>query len=128
MKYEFEDGSMLALQHTPPVSIPKWQTTKIFFKPEEYVTVFSGRGQGAVDSIYIQTNTGRTFGPFGGSGGQQFGNLLPKGGRLIGFGGGGFGNYLPETMNQIFVYFVQGLENKKANKSNKESETKKKKA
>ncbi len=55
--------------------------------PGEYITKINGRGFAIIDQISFVTNTGRTIGPYGGSGGGPFSLSADAGYEIVGFFG-----------------------------------------
>ena len=59
----------------------------IYLTEDEYISGVEGRSGTLVDQLTFHTNKGRTFGPYGGTGGNAFNFDLPKDARLVGFYG-----------------------------------------
>lgn len=53
----------------------------------EFITYITGRAGTLIDQITFHTSMRRTFGPYGGSGGQEFEISIPSNAKVIGFTG-----------------------------------------
>ena len=59
----------------------------IDLEPGEFITYITGQAGTLIDQITVHTSLRRTFGPYGGSGGQYFELTVPPNAMIIGFTG-----------------------------------------
>ena len=63
------------------------QWSFIDLKEDEFITYVTGQAGTLIDQITFHTSQRRTFGPYGGSGGQYFELTIPSNAKVIGFSG-----------------------------------------
>jgi len=63
----------------------KW--SYINLKEGEYITHITGRAGSLIDQVTFHTSMRRTFGPYGGNGGQKFEISIPSDAKVVGFTG-----------------------------------------
>jgi hypothetical protein len=76
----------------------KWSYIRL--DPDEFITYITGRSGTLIDQITFHTSKRRSFGPFGGNGGNPFEINIPSNGMVIGF----TGKYGP-SINQIGLIY-----------------------
>lgn len=76
----------------------------------EYIVYVTGRAGTLIDQITFHTTLRRTFGPYGGTGGEPFDLSIPSNAVVIGF----FGNYGPSIHQLGLIYRIMNK-----NKGNK---------
>jgi hypothetical protein len=63
----------------------KWSVIEL--EEGEFITYITGRAGTLIDQLTFHTSMRRTFGPYGGSGGQEFEISIPSDAKVIGFTG-----------------------------------------
>jgi hypothetical protein len=88
----------------------KWSYIKL--EPGEFITYITGQAGTLIDQITFHTSLRRTFGPYGGSGGQYFEITVPSDAMIIGFTG-----KVGPSINQIGLIYRRPDHNISRNKN-----------
>ena len=82
---EYKNRQNISKAETAGNNAGEWSF--IHLEKGEFITYITGRAGTLIDQITFHTSMRRTFGPYGGSGGQDFEITIPPNAKVIGFTG-----------------------------------------
>jgi hypothetical protein len=95
---EYSNGQNVSQVESVGNDAGEWSVIEL--EEGEYIIYITGRAGTLIDQLTFHTSRRRTFGPYGGTGGQDFEISIPSNGKVIGF----TGNVGP-SINQIGLIY-----------------------